>query len=270
MNASQAPKFFDRPLYAARKQRAAARYGEVDFLLREASERLVDKLQDVRQSFGTVVNVGARQGQLGQVLHARLGIVPFLSLEMSPAMLAGVASGWRVVADEEWLPLRDESVELILSAMSVHMVNDLVGVLIQMRRALRAGGLMMLNMIGGASLQELRFCLAQAEAEMMGGVSPRVIPMIDVRDAGDLLARTGFALPVADSETLTISYPDMWALMKDIRMMGGANALTMRPRSGVHKALFARAAELYQQHYADAEGRISVTIELISLTGWRE
>lgn len=270
MNTPQPTTFFDRALYAKRRQHAAYAYAEVDFLKREASERLLDKLEDVRRSFERVVDVGAHQGQLGQILHVRMGISPVLSLDLSAAMVADVAVGYKAVADEEWLPLQDGSVDLMLSALSLHMVNDLVGVLIQMRRALCDGGLMMVNLVGGSSLNELRQCLAQAESEVTGGVSPRVIPMIDVRDAGDLLARTGFTLPVADSEILTISYPDMWALLRDVRRMGGASALVMRPRMGARKAVFARAAELYQQNFSDDQGRVLATIELISLTGWRE
>jgi len=280
MNSSASVNFFDRSLYARRRNRAASTYATVDFIKREACERLVDRLEDVRKSFATIVDVGTHHGQLGQVMQARLGFAPTMACDVSAQMLAHVeatAHGGKsatmpyvVVADEEWLPLRDSSVDLLVSALNLHVVNDLVGVLIQMRRALREGGLMMANFIGGASLHELRACLAQAETEVLGGISPRVIPMIDVRDAGDLLSRTGYALPVADSETLSISYPDFWSLVKDVRMMGGANMLHARPRIGGRRELFARAAQLYHEQFSDSEGRITATVELISLTGWRE
>lgn len=274
MTQPQPPIFFDRALYVQRRNKAAASYAEVEFLKLEASERLVDILEDfVRKDFGVVIELGAHHGQLSQLLQQRKGIETAMLMDTSVGMLQRAAchAGARgVVGDEEWLPLLPASVDLVVSALSLHMVNDLVGVLVQIRRALRAGGCMVVNMVGGNSLTELRQCFAQAEAELLGGVSPRIIPMIDVRDAGDILARTGFSLPVADSETLTITYPDMWALVKDLKAMGATNMLSARSCKVGRRDVFVRAAELYRQLFSDEEGRIKVTIDLISMIGWTE
>ncbi|NBE07342.1 SAM-dependent methyltransferase [Paragemmobacter ruber] len=174
----------------------------------------------------------------------------------------------RKVADDEVLDLPPGGHDLVIHALCLHWANDPVGQLVQCRRALRADGLFLGFLFGGQTLAELRACLAQAEAEVTGGLSPRVLPMGEIRDLGALLQRAGFALPVADSFTKTVSYGDFGALLRDLRQMGEGNALAARLRRPTRRAVFARAAELYAEHHALADGRLSATFEIIGLTGW--
>jgi SAM-dependent methyltransferase len=188
---------------------------------------------------------------------------------MAPLVeLAGDGSFLRIAGDEENLPLAPESFDLAVSALSLQCLNDLPGALVQIRRALKPDGLFTGCLLGGQSLHELRSALAAAETQIYGGVSPRVAPFADVRDMGGLLQRAGFALPVADSEPLTVRYANMFALMADLRAMGLANALTARLRKPVAKTFFLRAAEHYAERFADSDGRVRATFEMIFLSGW--
>ncbi len=152
--------------------------------------------------------------------------------------------------------------------LTLQETNDVPGALIQMRRALRPDGLLLAVMLGGETLKELRFALTQAESEIYGGASPRVLPFADVRAAGALLQRTGFALPVTDNETLTVRYDHLGALMHDLRAMGTQNALTARSRNPVSRRFFQRAAEIYAQEFSDGDGRVRATFSFVSLSGW--
>ena len=170
--------------------------------------------------------------------------------------------------DEDVLAMQPNGHDLVIHAMALHWANDPIGQLIQCRRALRADGLFLGVCFGGQTLQELRACLAQAEATITGGMSPRVAPMAELRDLGGLLQRAGFALPVADALPLKVSYRDIWHLMRDLRAMGENNALFGRLRHPSRRAIFDHAAQLYQDSFADTEGRITATFELVFLTGW--
>lgn len=171
------------------------------------------------------------------------------------------------VADPEALPVGAASVDLVLSVLSLHGVNDLPGTLVQIRRALRPDGLLLAAFFGGDTLNELRSCLEQAEIEVRGGVSPRVAPFADLRDIGGLLQRAGFALPVTDQDRVTVTYESAFALMRDLRAMGETNALAARERRFTPRSVFLRAAELYQQRHA-VDGRIPATFDINYLTGW--
>ena len=171
-------------------------------------------------------------------------------------------------APDETLPLEAASLDLIVSFLMLHEVNDVPGALIQMKRALKADGLMLAVMPGGETLKELRFALTQAETEIYGGASPRVLPFADVRAAGALLQRTGFALPVTDAETLTVRYDSAFALMKDLRGMGAQNALLARARRPAGRRFFQRTAEVYAENFSDADGRVRATFSFISMSGW--
>ena len=173
-----------------------------------------------------------------------------------------------VVADEEALPFRDASLDLVVSALALQFVNDLPGTLIQIRRALKPDGLFLAAMIGGESLAELRAAFAEAEAEIEGGVSPRVAPFADLRDLGALLQRAGFALPVTDVDRVTVRYASPMALMHDLRRMGAGNALTERRRTPLRRATLRRMLEIYAERFADADGRIRATFEIVWLSGW--
>jgi SAM-dependent methyltransferase len=173
-----------------------------------------------------------------------------------------------VAADEEALPFRDASLDLVVSALALQFVNDLPGTLIQIRRALRPDGLFLAAMIGGDSLAELREAFAQAEAEVEGGVSPRVAPFADLRELGALLQRAGFALPVTDVDRLTVRYASPLALMHDLRRMGASNALSERRRKLLRRATLHRVFEIYAERFADPDGRIRATFEIVWLSGW--
>jgi SAM-dependent methyltransferase len=190
----------------------------------------------------------------------------------APVIITPFARVWtglaKTVADDDVLDLTAEDHDLVIHALCLHWANDPVGQLVQCRRALRPDGLFLGFLFGGQTLHELRACLAEAEAEVTGGLSPRVLPMGEIRDLGALLQRAGFALPVADSFTKTVRYRDAAHLMQDLRAMGEGNALAARLRQPTRRTVLARAAELYEAQYADSEGRIPATFEIICLTGW--
>jgi SAM-dependent methyltransferase len=174
----------------------------------------------------------------------------------------------RVVSDDEVLDLEVGAYDLVIHAMALHWANDPVGQLIQCRRALRPDGFFLGVGFGGQTLAELRAALAEAEVAVAGGLSPRVVPMAEIRDLGALLQRAGLALPVADNLALDVSYQTAFHLMRDLRAMGEANALQARLRHPTRPAVLRRAAEIYQDHHADGDGRIHATYELVFLTGW--
>ncbi|HEX2115869.1 MAG TPA: methyltransferase domain-containing protein [Alphaproteobacteria bacterium] len=258
---------FDRRAVRRQRERAAATLPSHDFLFREAASRLVERLDEVRRTFPMALDLGGHGGLLREVLQGRGGIQTLVETDLSFS-LARRAQAPRVVADEEFLPFAPGTFGLVLSCLSLHWVNDLPGALLQVRNALKPDGLLLVSLLGGDTLHELRRALLEAEAETAGGASPRVSPFADVREAGALLQRTGFALPVVDSDTITVSYPDALALMRDLRNMGEANALTERRRSFSRRDVLLRAAERYQTLFADAAGRIPATFRIVTLTAW--
>ena len=257
---------FDRRAWRAHRERAA-RQGAVDFLHQEVGERLLDRLELVSRDFPLALDLGARGGGLAHALATRPGATHVIIAEPASGFLATVA-GPRVAADPELVPFRDASFDLIASVLALHWVADLPGALVQLRRALKPDGLLLAAMFGGQTLIELRTVLFEAELAEEGGVSPRVSPAIELGDAAALLQRAGFALPVADSETITVDYPDMLALMRDLRGMGETNALAARRRGGLRRSTLARAAALYAERFGDADGRIPATFEILFLCGW--
>lgn len=262
------PLVFDRQHYLRQRNRAArGNFAARDFLFREAADRLADRLDDIRRAFPLALELGSHTGQLREVLGGRGGIETLVQADASFAM-ATQNSGLRVVCDEEFLPFATERFDMALSALGLSTVNDLPGALVQLRHALKPDGLLLAMVYGGQTLRELRDVLTRATLEIEGGAAAYVSPFIDVRDAGSLLQRAGFSLPVIDSEPLTVSYEHMFALMHDLRGMGEGNALLARRKTFAKRSVFMRAAELYQQDYSDAEGRITATFELVTLTAW--
>lgn len=259
---------FDRALVKAHRSRAAAAFPAHDFLKREMAARLAERLEDITRRFPVALDLGCHRGELAEALKGKSGIATWIQTDRSPAMLRQ-AAGLRVAADEEWLPFKAEAFDLVVSAGSLHWVNDLPGALIQIREALKPDGLFLAVLPGTETLAELREALTQAEMEVEGGVSPRISPFIDVREAGWLLQRAGFALPVIDTDRLRVSYEDMFGLMRDLRGMGEANALMQRKKYFTRRATLMRAAEIYQERFTDAEGRIPATVELVTLTAWK-
>ena len=213
------------------------------------------------------MNLGAYHGVVSRRLRD-LGTIDFLiDIERSERLLAR-CDGPRVLGDEEWLPFRPGSLDLVVSGLALQFVNDLPGSLIQIRRALKPDGLMLAALLGGRTLHELREALTEAEIEVEGGASPRVAPFADIRDLGGLLQRAEFALPVADADTMTVAYDTALALMHELRGMGAANALSERRRRPLRRATLLRAVEIYAQRHAGKNGRIPATFEVITLTGW--
>ena len=258
---------FDRDLVTLHRMRAAPLLEAHDFLFRAVAERLVDRLEDTTRRFPIALDLGCHGGELRRALNGRGGIERLVQSDLSPAM-ARRASGLALALDEEALPFAEASFDLILSNLSLHWVNDLPGALIQARRALKPDGLLLAAMLGGETLRELRASLLEAELEIEGGAGPRISPFADLRDAGGLLQRAGFALPVIDRDDITVTYPDALALMRDLRGMGETNAVRSRRRSFTPRATLLRAAALYRERFAGPDGRIPATFQVIFLTGW--
>jgi len=259
---------FDRASVRRHRDRAAPGLARHDFLLREIGERLGERIGDIRRDFPRVLDLGAHDGAMADYLGPA-GRDMVVQCDLSPAMTAANRRGHpRVVADEEWLPFAPESFDLAVSNLSLHWVNDLPGALAQVRRALKPDGFFLGALLGGDSLFELRRCLMDAELKIEGGLSPRISPMADIRDAGNLLTRAGFALPVADSDTLTVSYANAFELMKELRGMGESNAVAERRKGFSRRATLLEAAAMYAKDYADEDGRVTVTFQVLYLGGW--
>lgn len=257
------PAIFDRPLLRLRLARAHAQ-GAADFLLTRVAEDLVERVSLVRRDFRRVVDLGTPAPRLTLALRAAL---PLAEVTHVAPLAAASAPAPALICDEEAAPLARESVDLVVSALALQHVDDLPGALVAARRALKPDGLLLAALVGGRSLHELRAALAQAEEEVRGGASPRVAPFVDLRDLGALAQRAGFALPVADVETLTVRYPDALALMRDLRAMGAANALRLRGKP-LTREIVARAGAIYAERFADPDGRVRATFEIVWLSGW--
>lgn len=260
------PRLFDRELLRARRRRAAT-LGPVTFLLDRVAADLSDRLSAVLRQFDLAVDLGTPTDALAAALARHHGIGTVVAADAVTEHLRQ-RSGLKVAADEDALPFREGSLDLITSALALQFVNDLPGTLVQIRRALKPDGLFLAALIGGGSLNELRQSFAAAEAEIEGGVSPRVAPFADVRDMGMLLQRAGFALPVADLDRIVVRYASPFGLMEDLRRMGAANALVERRRAPLKRATLARMADTYAERFADTDGRIRATFEVIWLSGW--
>jgi SAM-dependent methyltransferase len=271
---ADSPFIFDRRLLRARRARAMA-LGASTFLLDHVADDFADRLAAVLRQFERAVDLGTPTDALRRVLAAsnKAQTIVAACSEYSLAHMRarggeGAATDFPVAADEEALPFADASLDLVVSALALQFVNDLPGTLIQVRRALKPDGLLLAALAGGDTLTELRQAFAAAEAEIEDGVSPRVAPFIDVREAGALLQRAGFALPVTDVDTLTVRYASPVALMHDLRRMGATNALVERRRRPLRHATLVRMMEIYSERFADADGRVRATFDIVWLSGW--
>lgn len=258
------PGLFDFAALAARRDRAMRLgfAGGADFLWREVAGLLADRLAEVTRTFPRAVVIGTGAGVIAAALPPGTELT---QLDPSPAMAA--AAGATVLTGET-LPLAESSHDLAVSGLMMHALNDPVGHLIQLRRALKPDGLMLAALFGGQTLHELRASLAEAEAECEGGLSPRVAPMAEIRTLGALLQRAGFAMPVADAERLTVSYASPLHLMRELRAMGETNILSARRRQPLRRATLTRACEIYAGHFGTPDGRVRATFEIVFLTGW--
>jgi SAM-dependent methyltransferase len=262
-----APYIFDRELLVRRRDRAAHGGGMPDFLLKRVADDISERLEIVRRTFPLALNLGAQQGLLSRRIHALQNVGTVIDAERSPCLLA-LCDGPAVLVDEEALPFAAASLDLVVSALALQLVNDLPGTLAQIRYALKPDGLLIASMLGGATLTELRESWILAEDEIAGGASPRVAPFADVRDLGALLQRAGFALPVVDADTVTVVYSSPLALMQDLKAMGASNMLADRSRKPVTRDLVSRASEIYVERFARTDGRVPATFEILTLTAW--
>ena len=251
-NPNTAPVLFDRVLLRARQSRAS-RSGPATFLLDRVAEDFAERLHAVLREFKTAADIGTVGDQVRNALAVRVGQLARIDLpdrESDPISLA------------------PQSLDLAVSALAFQFVNDLPGVLAQIRRALKPDGLLLAAMIGGDTLTELRQSFAAAEAELEDGLSPRVAPFADLRDIGALLQRAGFALPVTDVDRIVVRYDNAFALMQDLRRMGATNILVERRRTPTRRATLLKMAQIYGERFADPDGRIRATFDVIWLSGW--
>jgi len=269
---SDPPLIFDRALHRRRLQRGSGAHEPADFLMTRAAEDAVERLSSILRDFPLAVDLNAYGGAFAKALAAEpiaAGKVGAL-IEAGPCqpVATSSATALKLVADDERLPFKPDSVNLIVSLLALHWTNDLVGALIQIRRALKPDGLFLGAFLGGATLNELRQSLLAAEVEATGGAGPRVSPFADGLDGASLLQRTGFALPVADVDRLNVLYSHPLKLMADLRAMGETNVLFDRPRRPLSRAVLARMCEIYVERFGRPDGRIPATFEIVSLTGW--
>lgn len=261
---SAPPLVFDRALQRQRLARALAQ-GPEDFLLVRVAQDLSDRLDAVLRPFPHALDLGTPAPHVARVLAHRNHERVVRAAPVDAGETAGVTT---CLVDEENLPFAAASFDLAVSALALQFVNDLPGTLLQIRRALRPDGLFLACLVGGQSLRELRAAFAEAEAEVTGGASPRVAPFVDLRDLGGLLQRAGFALPVTDIDAITIRYAHLFALARDLRAMGATNALMLRDRRPLRRAVLMRAAAIYAEKFADPDGRIRATFEIVWMSGW--
>jgi SAM-dependent methyltransferase len=257
---------FDRALLVRRRRRAAA-LGPATFLIDRVAEDMAERLSAVRREFAVAVDLGTPSDAVGRAL-LDAGAAGWLAAAGPVAQSPDDHRSPMIVADEERLPFRDGSLDLVVSGLALQFVNDLPGVLVQVRRALKPDGLFLAALAGGDTLGELRQAFAAAEIEVDGGVSPRVAPFADVRDMGALLQRAGFALPVADVDRVCVRYDSPLRLMHDLRRMGATNVLAERRRAGLRRATLARLVEVYTERFADPDGRVRASFDIIWLSGW--
>jgi SAM-dependent methyltransferase len=260
---------FDRRAVRRHRDRAAPGFAGHDFLVAEVADRLIERLGGFNRRFARVLDLGCHTGGVARRLAAELApdlvVAGDLSVEMarrapSPALALAL--------DEEALPFGPASFDLVVSALSLHWVNDLPGALVQIRAALAPDGLFLAALLGGDTLRELRLALLEAESAVEGGASPRVSPFADLRDAAGLLQRAGFALPVADNDTLTVTWTDPLALMRELRGMGETNAVAARRKEVARRETLFAAAARYQAQFGTTDGRVPASFQVIYLAGW--
>lgn len=256
-------KIFNRALYRMRRSRAVAQWKQYDFLKREAEERLGECLADIKRTFPLALNLGCHSGGMLEILQGRGGIKTVIECD------AVAAFHPQVVCDEEYLPFADNTFDLVMSALSLHHINDLPGTLIQIKRCLKPDGLFLAIVPGANTLRELRTSVVAAAAEHGFTLSPRVSPFVEIRDAGGLLMRAGFALPVADSDMLQVDYSDVFKLMRDLRGMGESNVLESQHKHFTSSRHLTAIAQHYHTYFGQADEAIPATFEFVTLTGWK-
>lgn len=262
----ETPCLFDQLLLRTRLKRALKK-GAADFLLERVADDFELRLQALARSFDTVADIGT----FGP--HAALKLVASQHfkqiIRQAPlAEVLGTGAWQNIIGETSLVPFAPQSLDAVVSLLAFQWIDDLPGLLIQIKRALKADGLLIACLLGGQTLHELRESFARAEIECEGGLSPRVSPFADLRDIGALMQRAGFALPVVDTETITVRYQTPLALFADLRAMGGTNALIERRKTPLRRKTLLRALEIYAENYSDADGRIRATFECLWVSGW--
>lgn len=270
MTDSDSMMVFDRTLVRRRRDRAAPKLAEHDFLFEHVAAMLAERLLDVTRRFPMALDLGCHDGAVARALAGGGRVDTLVQADLSPAMARCAAGNGRptLACDEELLPFGEGTLDLVISNLSLHWVNDLPGALLQIRRALRPDGLFLAAMLGAGTLAELRSALVEAETELIGGASPRLSPFADLRDAAGLLQRAGFALPVADSETVTVTYENAFRLFADLRGMGETNAGLNRNPATPPRGFWPAVAARYAERFAEPDGRIPASFEVLFLAGW--
>lgn len=253
---------FEPRLLRQRKRRAAAGFAEAAFLHQRAADDLAERLEAIPRPFPRALALGG-----GGLFSAAVATRPELAGRIGAIIEADIASG-AVHLDPEALPFAPESFDLIVSPLLLHWTNDLPGALIQLRRALKPDGLLLASLFGGQTLHELRLSLIETESEITGGAGPRVAPFADLQDVAHLLQRAGFALPAADRDVIVVRYREPMRLLADLRAMGETAALAERSPRGLSRRILARAFEIYAQRFAEPDGRVRATFEIITAAGW--
>lgn len=288
-NEASPSQIFDRALVRQRRNRAARGFDDFDFLLRRCEADFLDRLQGVnRERFHgrplTVLILGCHTGfsaslsevfpgsdlkiifaDQSEAMVRRAGLISMSLASMSQASLFQAS----IVSDEEWLPFDEASFDLILAPLTLHFANDLPGALIQIRRSLKPGGLFLSAVFGGETLSELRVALTEAEIEVEGGLSPRVIPFTDVKDYGALLQRAGFHEPVSDLDRVEVSYGDFERLVRDLRGMGLTNPMVQRRKEPMSGMTLARAKDVYESQFGSEDG-LSASFHILYGTAWAQ
>ena len=260
---SDPPRLFDHALLDLRRRRAlAGAVAGADFLLAAVADDLAERLAAVNREFATVADIATPL----PLLAARIAALEAVGRVIRVDRLAETRPD--VVADTQALPFGPGRLDLVVSALGLHWIDDLPGVLAQVHAALKPDGLFLAALLGGETLFELRQALAAAEAEITGGASPHVAPFVEVRALGSLLQRAGFALPVVDQDRRIVRYDSALHLMHDLRAMGATNALHERSRRPLGRAVLMRAIEVYAERFSDPDGRVRATFDVISLSGW--
>ena len=264
------PKIFDRGAIARNRARAAHMSDSPKALLNDNRRQLLDRLLDVKRTFRTALSLGCRSGETAKVLAQDHAVETVVTSDFSEeftrqAQQKGFLS---VACDEEWIPFGSEVFDLIIAEHSLHWTNDLPGSLIQLRRCLQPDGLFLASLFGGATLHELRDSLIEAESSLLGGITPRVSPFVDVRDAGNLLQRAGYALPVADTDIIVHEFDRLDDLFDELRQMGENNAIQERSKGLTTRRLFDTAEDIYRTRHSAENGKLRATFEIVTLTAW--
>ena len=260
---------FDRAAVRLHRDRAAPHMDRHDFLLREVGKRLADRLENIKRTFQHTLDLGCHRGELSEILAQREDIKWIVNCDLS-FLMASLSPKPRLVADEESLPFQNNCFDMVTSLLSLHWVNDLPSALVEVARCLKPDGFFLAAMFGVETLVELRHSLLEAEETTFGRVYPRVSPFVLPRDVGGLLQRAGFAMPVVDTEQITVTYPNTLALMEELRGMGEGNATQGRPRHFTARSVLQHTAQLYPADTNNSDGRIAAHFQIVYLAAWKK